>query len=153
MVVLSWSGKRKESVPCWSRRLAKLDLPHLLSKTKLGSIPTFWVGHIIHRPDDEVVVVVVVVVVDIQLRGKRIPDKTKQNKTKQNKTKQNKTKQNKTKRQQDHLVMMISKYIVLVRDPFNVIWSLYERAQTGSNNRHIAPRDFHPLHFATQANE
>jgi hypothetical protein len=75
-----------------------------------------------------------VVLVDIQLGGARIQDGTK-------------------RRQQYHLVKTIPKNIVLVRDPFDAIWSRYERAQTGSYNRHIASRDFHPLHFAMQANE
>jgi hypothetical protein len=100
----------------------------------IGIDSNIFGGTHIRRPKNATTDDEVVVVVDIQLGGKRIPGKNKQ-------------------RQQDHFVKMIPKYIVLVRDPFNVIWSRYERAQTGSNNRHIAPRDFHPLHFAMQAIE
>jgi hypothetical protein len=75
-----------------------------------------------------------VVVVDIQLGGARIQD-------------------GKKRREQYHLVKTIPRHIFLLRDPFDAIWSRYERAQTGSCNRHIALRDFHPLHFAMQAKE
>ena len=69
-----------------------------------------------------------------RLRGARIQHKKKQ-------------------RQQDHLIKTIFKNIVLVQDLLNVIWSRYEHAQTGSCDGHTAPRDFHPLQFAMQANK
>jgi hypothetical protein len=47
----------------------------------------------------------------------------------------------------------VPKCILLVRDIFDVIWTRYQRSQTGSPTRAIARRDFHPAHFALQAVE
>jgi hypothetical protein len=55
------------------------------------------------------------------------------------------------RKHQRALLHSIPKRIILLRDPFDVVWSRYERSQTGSYNRHILLEDFHPMHFALQA--
>ena len=49
------------------------------------------------------------------------------------------------------LLLSVEKRIILVRHPLDMLWTRYQRTQTGSHTMSIRKKDFHPIHFALQA--